>query len=121
MLRVVADDKTNAEMGSGLDELVREGARRMLAAALEAEVDAYVSASAGEVDEAGRRLVVRNGHAQAREIVKEEAITSSRRVRMRCGHSMSTSFRLKATNGETTSSSAMLCLPTLRPAPRTQI
>ena len=69
MLRVVADDKTNAEMGSGLDELVREGARRMLAVALEAEVDAYVSAFAAEVDEAGRRLVVRNGHAQRREIV----------------------------------------------------
>ena len=69
MLRVVADGKTNAELGSGLDELVREGARRMLAAALEAEVDAYVSAFAGEVDDAGRRLVVRNGHAQAREIV----------------------------------------------------
>lgn len=69
MLRVVADGKTNVELGSGLDELVREGARRMLAAALEAEVDAYVSAFAGEVDDAGRRLVVRNGHAQAREIV----------------------------------------------------
>jgi hypothetical protein len=35
MLRVVADDKTSAEMGLALDELVREGARRMLAAALE--------------------------------------------------------------------------------------
>jgi putative transposase len=69
MLRVVVDDKTNAEVGSGLDELVREGARRMLAVALEAEVDAYVSAFADEVDEAGRRLVVRNGHAQRREIV----------------------------------------------------
>jgi len=68
MLRVVADDKTSAEMGSVLDELVREGARRMLAAALEAEVDAYVSALAGEVDEAGKRLVVRNGHAQPRDI-----------------------------------------------------
>jgi putative transposase len=69
MLRVVADDKTNAEMVSGLDELVREGAKRMLAVALEAEVDAYVSAFADEVDGAGRRLVVRNGHAQPREIV----------------------------------------------------
>jgi transposase-like protein len=55
-------------MGSALDELVREGARRMLAAALEAEVDAYVSALVDEVDERGKRLVVRNGHAQPREI-----------------------------------------------------
>ena len=69
MLRVVADDKTSAEMGSALDELVREGARRMLAAALEAEVDAYVSGLVDEVDENGRRLVVRNGHAESRHIV----------------------------------------------------
>ena len=35
----------------------------MLAAALEAEVDAYIAALADERDERGRRLVVRNGHA----------------------------------------------------------
>jgi putative transposase len=69
MLRVVADERYSAELGSSLDVLVQEGARRMLAAALEAEVDAYVSAFAGEVDEQGRRLVVRNGHARARQIV----------------------------------------------------
>jgi putative transposase len=68
MLRVVADDKTTAELSSGLDEIVREGARRMLAAALEAEVDAYVSGLVGEVDEQGRRLVVRNGHAEPRHV-----------------------------------------------------
>jgi hypothetical protein len=38
---------------SVLDELVREGARRMLAAASEAEVAAYVDARIGEVDEQG--------------------------------------------------------------------
>ncbi|MGH8997565.1 MAG: IS256 family transposase [Acidimicrobiales bacterium] len=69
MLRVVADERTSAELAAGLDEIVREGARRMLAAALEAEVDAYVSSLAGELDETGRRLVVRNGHAEAREVV----------------------------------------------------
>jgi transposase-like protein len=69
MLRVVADDKTSAGMAAGLDELVREGARRMLAAALEAEVDAYVSGLVDEVDEYGRRLVVRNGYAEPRHIV----------------------------------------------------
>jgi putative transposase len=68
MLRVVADEQTGAELASGLDEIVREGARRMLAAALEAEVDAYVSGFVDEVDEHGKRLVVRNGHAQARTI-----------------------------------------------------
>jgi len=42
----------------GLDELAREGARRMIAAALEAEVADYVDRFAGEVDEEGKRLVV---------------------------------------------------------------
>ena len=49
-----------------LDELAREGARRMIAAALEAEVDEYVASFTDEVDEDGRRLVVRNGHARER-------------------------------------------------------
>ena len=47
---------------------MREGARRMLAAALEAEVDATSGALADERDERGRRLVVRNGHAEPRTI-----------------------------------------------------
>ena len=40
----------------------------MLAAALEAEVDAYIVALQDELDERGRRLVVRNGHARQRMI-----------------------------------------------------
>ena len=52
-----------------IDEIVREGARRMLAAALEAEVAAYIAAHAGELDERGRRLVVRNGKAEARQVL----------------------------------------------------
>jgi transposase-like protein len=40
----------------------------MLAAALQAEVAAYVEAHADQVDEAGHRLVVRNGHHAAREV-----------------------------------------------------
>jgi putative transposase len=68
MLRVVTDDEGGAEIRSAIDEICAEGARRMLAAALEAEVDAYVTALAGERDERGHRLVVRNGHAEARRI-----------------------------------------------------
>ena len=45
-----------------LDEIVRDGARQMLAAALQAEVAAYVAAHADQVDEQGHRLVVRNGY-----------------------------------------------------------
>ena len=53
MLRVLADDDARAELTAGLDEIVREGARRMLAVALEVEVDAYVRAFADERDEHG--------------------------------------------------------------------
>jgi putative transposase len=69
MLSVIADETTGPELRLDLDGLAREGARRMLAAALEAEVDAYLAAFAGERDEHGRRLVVRNGHARQREIL----------------------------------------------------
>src|SRR4051794_18875064 len=68
MLTVVPD-LAGIAGSSVLDELVREGARRMLAAALEAEVAAYVDAHAGEVDEHGRRLVVRNGHGEPRQVM----------------------------------------------------
>lgn len=52
-----------------IDQLVREGARKMLAAALQAEVDAYIAAFVDERDENGRRLVVRNGYHVEREIL----------------------------------------------------
>jgi len=68
MLSVVVDDQARAELALDLDELFREGARRMLAVALEAEVEAYIAAHAELVDEHGHRLVVRNGHAPARTI-----------------------------------------------------
>jgi hypothetical protein len=50
-----------AASASLIDEIVREGARRMLAEALQAEVAAYIGRLADELDERGRRLVVRNG------------------------------------------------------------
>jgi len=74
MLKVVHDaavsneNTTEAAGGSLLDEIVRNGARQMLAAALQAEVAAYVEAHADEVDENGHRLVVRNGYHQPREV-----------------------------------------------------
>ncbi len=52
-----------------LDEIVRDGARQMPAAALRAEVAGYVEAHAEELDEGGHRLVVRNGHHAAREVI----------------------------------------------------
>ncbi len=40
----------------------------MLAAALQAEVAAYVEAHRDQLDETGHRMVVRNGHHAAREV-----------------------------------------------------
>jgi transposase-like protein len=71
MLTVVPDPagRDSSAPASLIDEIVREGARRMLAEALAAEVDAYVARFAAERDENGRRLVVRNGYHQGREVL----------------------------------------------------
>src|SRR4051794_30238158 len=63
-----ADDPRPAGVAL-IDELVREGARRMLAEALQAEVEDYITRHVGERDEHGRRLVVRNGTHQPREVL----------------------------------------------------
>jgi transposase-like protein len=82
MLTVVADPEatpaTPATSVSLIDDIVRDGARRMLAAALEAEVAAYIDAHADQIDERSRRLVVRNGHAVPRQV-----LTSSGAVEVR--------------------------------------
>ncbi|HEY1620345.1 MAG TPA: IS256 family transposase [Streptosporangiaceae bacterium] len=74
MLTVVPGEGSGHDDGKGaspslIDEIVREGARRMLAGALQAEVDAYIAAHAAERDGNGRRLVVRNGYHQPREVL----------------------------------------------------
>src|SRR4051794_34129359 len=48
--------------------VLREGARRMLTQAIEAEVEAFLAAHADLADDQGRRRLVRNGHAPARSI-----------------------------------------------------
>ena len=70
MLKVVHVVEASNELtgGSLLDEIVRDGARQMLAAALEAEVAAYIEAHADQLDKNGHRLVVRNGHHEPREV-----------------------------------------------------
>src|ERR1700712_3624220 len=60
--------QVNDDVAGTLDELAREGARRMIAAALEVEVEQYITSFVGEIDEAGKRLVVRNGRAQERKL-----------------------------------------------------
>ena len=51
-----------------LTPLLQEGARRMLAEAIEAEVEAFIASHKHITDEAGRRLVIRNGYLPERTI-----------------------------------------------------
>lgn len=73
MLTVVQNVVTAGEEAGSprslLDEIVRDGARQMLAAALKAEVAAYVAQFADQLDENGHRLVVRNGYHAEREVL----------------------------------------------------
>jgi hypothetical protein len=76
VLTVVCDaaDRDNttdpATLTSSLiDDIVREGARRMLAEALRAEVDAYIARFADVRDDNGHRLVVRNGSHAPRDVL----------------------------------------------------
>ncbi|MEM8713981.1 MAG: IS256 family transposase [Planctomycetota bacterium] len=56
----------NAE--DALTSLIRNGAKEILAAALEAEIDEHIDRFRGVLDEVGRRRVVRNGYLPEREI-----------------------------------------------------
>ena len=51
-----------------IDDILRDGARRALQAAIEREVDEYIQRHSQQVDDQGHRLVVRNGHHPARKI-----------------------------------------------------
>ena len=73
MLTVVPDVAgalpADGQPSSLIDQIVRDGARQMLAAALRAEVAAYIGQFAGLRDEDGRRMVVRNGTAGPRTVL----------------------------------------------------
>jgi transposase-like protein len=69
MSSIHQDERAREELALDLDEIARQGARKMLAEALEAEVEAYIEAARAERDERGRALVVRNGYANEREVL----------------------------------------------------
>jgi hypothetical protein len=92
MLTVVPGDGSGHEGwkdGSSplIDEIVREGARRMLAEALQSEVDAYITRFAADRGENGHRLVVRNGSHEAREVLTSAgAVAGDRAAGQRQAH-----------------------------------
>lgn len=65
MIGFIDDDESR----SPLDTLVRRGARKMLQAASESEVQEFLEQHSSRVDDQGRRQVVRNGYLPLREIV----------------------------------------------------
>lgn len=82
MLRVAAEDNGRQEFALTLDEICRRVAERMLAMALEAEVDTHAERHRDARDEAGRAVVVRNGHARARTVLAGAGATGVRPPRV---------------------------------------
>jgi transposase-like protein len=81
---VVALPRPGANVESDpLLAVLREGARRMLMQAIEAEVEAFLAAHAGLVDAQGRRRLVRNGHAPERQIQTGIGSLAVRRPKLR--------------------------------------
>jgi len=62
----IAEKPTDGKVELTLDEIAREGARRMLVEALEAEVTAYLEQHRDARDANDHALVVRNGRARRR-------------------------------------------------------
>jgi transposase-like protein len=56
------------EFELSLDEIAREGARRMLVHCLNLEVEDYINQHTDVIDESGRRLVVKNGVGRPRKV-----------------------------------------------------
>lgn len=66
---LVAAADQQEKMETGLEGLLRMGARQMLQSAIENEVAEYVAGHVGQIDEEGHRMVVRNGYMPERELV----------------------------------------------------
>ena len=68
LITAKATAEPEAAVRGTLDELAREGARRMIEAALQLEVEEYVNRHRSERDPAGHAVVVRNGTARPRSV-----------------------------------------------------
>jgi putative transposase len=72
-----------AEKNNVLEEIIREGARKMLQAAIEHEVGAYIDMFKELKDEDGRRMVVRHGFLPERPLLTGIGPLSIRQPRVR--------------------------------------
>jgi len=66
-----------------LTEILRAGAQRMLAAAIEEEVASYIADRAGLLDESGLRLVIRDGFLPERDVMTGVGTVSVKQPRVR--------------------------------------
>ncbi len=62
IIKIKSRPEASSECRGALEEVLRSGAQRLLASAIEAEVAQYIQAHGHERDAQGHRLVVRNGH-----------------------------------------------------------
>jgi putative transposase len=81
-----------------LTQVLRSGARRLLAEAVEAEVEAFVAEHADLLDEAGRRRVVRHGYLPEREVQTGIGAVAVRRPRVRDRHRDASDGRIRFTS-----------------------
>lgn len=78
-----SESQIQPEPKSVLEEIIREGARKLLQQAIENEVAEYLERFQGQTDGQGRRLVVRNGTLPARELVSGIGPLGIRQPRVR--------------------------------------
>jgi hypothetical protein len=62
-------ERAKVEAKSYLEQLLSEGARKLLQAAIENEVAEYLQSQSGRRSEFGERSVIRNGHLPERDLV----------------------------------------------------
>ena len=94
-----------------LTEVLREGARALLAQAVEAEVAAFLSGHADKHTEVGRQRLVRHGHRPERAIMTGLGRVAVRAPRVR--------DRSGAGEGRIRFTSAMRCSPSTTSPPST--
>lgn len=66
-----------------LTDLLRQGARDLIAQAVEAELNAFLAAHGDQTDAAGRRRLVRHGHLPEREVQTGIGAVASKVSRVR--------------------------------------
>lgn len=69
-----------------LTDILRSGARDLLARAIEAEVAALLAAHTHLTDAQGRQRLVRHGHLPEREVIGDRACCGESAPRARSGH-----------------------------------